>query len=310
MAFTETDYYNRLRHFVTPEGLNTYILQRSYPSISLDEYKKSDPTLPTLTEASLNSFIAVAKGVYYLFYAVVIGLPSDWLTLRTKIFLANWDAAKSSALDAYHHALALKDPLSSAFHTQEKLFLQECQRVDPKELTSIIQLPIPKRPDSKPLPPPPPSTHLPPKSKVSPKDKTTETGGSGTLEARKKALFAKGFSIGAPQRNIPLPSYTPARRTPPKTGTPTPKATPVSEVETSTLTGTALRERMHGLLGAQGLGSMGGTKPPPTSTTRKVPDSVPKAPSASFTPAREKPKVGGLDRKRVADFEKLFKPKN
>lgn len=307
MAFTETDYYNRLRHFVTIEGLNTYILQRSYPSISLEEYKKSDPSLPTLTEASFNSLIAVAKGVCYLFYAVVIGLPSDWLTLRTKIFLTNWDAAKSNALDAYHHALALKDPLLSACHTQEKIFLEECQSVDPKELTSVIQLPTPKRPASK--APPPPSTHLPPKPKGSPKDKTTETGGPRTLEARKKALFEKGFSIGAPRQNTPLPSYAPARRTPPKRHTPPPKTTPVSQIETSTLSEAALRERMHGLLGTQGLGSMGG-KPPSTNTTRKAPDSTPKTPSVSYTPTREKPKVGGLDSKRVADFEKLFKPRS
>ncbi|MCB1075204.1 MAG: hypothetical protein KDK59_06675 [Simkania sp.] len=327
MGFTETTYFNRLRHHMTLEGINTSISRGSHAKISLEEFKKLDLDLPKATETAINCLVGVAKGTYHLFYAIVIGLPSDWLTFKTHIFLLNWETAKSNAEDVYFHVLALTDPVLSAFHIQEKLYLEECKSVDPTNLKETIQLPAPKE---KRMPPPPPSnpkgkpptpppftpkiTTSSPKPKTPLKEDDTNLPVEPTsVTERKKALFSKGFSPMAPKPSGPsVVTHTPPPKKPTAvvTHTPPPKTPSTSENDPDTLSGSDLRKRMHGILSSQGLGPMGrGTKPPPKAPVKKDPDPVSGSTKAdaSFSAKREEIKTGTLDTKKVAAFEELFK---
>ncbi|MCB1084222.1 MAG: hypothetical protein KDK61_07910 [Simkania sp.] len=323
MGFTETTYFNRLRHHMTLEGINTSISRGSHAKISLEEFKALDLDLPKATETAINCFLAAAKGTYHLFYAIVIGLPSDWLTFKTHIFLLNWETAKSNAEDVYFHALALTDPVLSAFHIQEKLYLEECKSVDPTNLKETIQLPAPK--EKKPVPPPPPlpsssnpKTKLPttpssskPKTPLK-EDDIAPSETSGSVADLKKTLLGKGLPLMVPKPSGPSATHKPPPKKPTTvvTHTPPPKTPSTSENDPDTLSGSDLRKQMHGILSSQGLGLMGGgTKPPPKAPVKKDPDPVSGSTKAdaSFSAKREEVKTGTLDKKKVAAFEELFK---
>ncbi|WP_420420967.1 hypothetical protein [Simkania sp.] len=299
MSFTETTYFNRLRHFVTIQGINTSISRGSCSKISLEQFKTIDPELPLATETAINCLVAAAKGAYHLFYAIVVGLPSDWLTLKTHVFLLNWDAAKSKAEDVYFHALAWKNPVLSAFRVQEKLYLQECRSVKPKDLTETIPLPPLKNTTRSKFRRGPTSTPNMTTGTISPNTS------SKVREMQERILASK--SIHTPTKPSHMPTKPIVRpkisiKPPEKKPEPPPKTTTGREDSESMAD---LRKRMHAKLLANGLGTMGtipmgGTKPkpPPPSSSDK--------PAAS---AKDKPaptKVGKIDTSKFGNIAEML----